>query len=72
MVHIFFKKKTFCLFLRIAGWNHEKDEHLQNIIHFGDELVQIGNVPIKGMEQIPNLFYTQATPGTPVNFLKNI
>lgn len=52
---------------RIAGWNAEKDSYLKNLIHFGDEVVQIGTEIIKNIHQIPSLFYTQSIPGTPVS-----
>uniref|UniRef100_A0A915CNS6 PH domain-containing protein n=1 Tax=Ditylenchus dipsaci TaxID=166011 RepID=A0A915CNS6_9BILA len=50
----------------IAGWNPEKDNYLRNIIHFGDEVVQIGNVPVRSLQQISHLFFTQSLPGTPI------
>lgn len=53
---------------RIAGWSEEKNSNLCGLIHIGDQLIQIGDVELTGMHQLPALFYSQSIPGTPVKF----
>lgn len=57
---------------RISGWSPERDNCLSGVIHFGDELVQVGSKIVEGMHEIPRIFYEQSIPGKPVKFLLGI
>ncbi|KAI1724440.1 hypothetical protein Ddc_05677 [Ditylenchus destructor] len=53
----------------ITGWNPVRDNLLKNLIHFGDEVVQIGNEPVRNINQIPALFYANSLPGMPIEIV---
>ncbi|CAJ0609373.1 unnamed protein product [Cylicocyclus nassatus] len=53
----------------VAGWSESSDRHLGQLFSFGDELIEVENMPVRGISSIPQLFYTLSSPGTPVNLL---
>ncbi|EPB80801.1 hypothetical protein ANCCEY_00003 [Ancylostoma ceylanicum] len=53
----------------VAGWSEANDRQLSQLFNFGDELIEVENTPVQGLSNIPQLFYTLSTPGTPVNLL---
>ncbi|RCN39416.1 hypothetical protein ANCCAN_14655 [Ancylostoma caninum] len=53
----------------VAGWSEANDRQLSQLFSFGDELIEVENTPVQGLSNIPQLFYTLSTPGTPVNLL---
>ncbi|ETN80312.1 hypothetical protein NECAME_02444 [Necator americanus] len=55
--------------LWVAGWSDANDRQLSQLFAFCDELIEVENVPVQGIANIPQLFYSLSTPGTPVNLL---
>ncbi|KAK6012642.1 hypothetical protein OSTOST_22185, partial [Ostertagia ostertagi] len=53
----------------VAGWSEANDRQLGQLFSFGDELIEVENIPIQGFSSIPQLFYSLSTPGTPVNLV---
>ncbi|WKY16687.1 hypothetical protein Q1695_001373 [Nippostrongylus brasiliensis] len=53
----------------VAGWCETNDRQLSQLFSFGDELIEVENIPVQGLSSIPQLFYNLSTPGTPVNLL---
>ncbi|KAK6766910.1 hypothetical protein RB195_026274 [Necator americanus] len=53
----------------VAGWSDANDRQLSQLFAFCDELIEVENVPVQGIANIPQLFYSLSTPGTPVNLL---
>ncbi|KAK6061240.1 hypothetical protein COOONC_01094 [Cooperia oncophora] len=53
----------------VAGWSEASDRQLGQLFSFGDELIEVENIPIQGFSCIPQMFYTLSTPGTPVNLV---
>ncbi|KAH7728264.1 hypothetical protein AAVH_04508 [Aphelenchoides avenae] len=50
----------------ISGWSPERDNCLCGVIHFGDEIVQVGSKIVEGIHEIPRIFYEQSIPGKPI------
>lgn len=59
----FFNKINY----RIAGWSSNKDKQISNILHIGDELVEIGGTKVKNLEQLSSLLYSSSALGAPVS-----
>ncbi|KAK5974905.1 hypothetical protein GCK32_008680 [Trichostrongylus colubriformis] len=53
----------------VAGWSSANERQLGQLLSFGDELIEVENIPIQGFSSIPQMFYTLSTPGTPVNLV---
>lgn len=51
----------------VAGWTASSDKHLAGVLRVGDELVEVGGVKVEDIGQLPGLFYSSSTPGSPVN-----
>uniref|UniRef100_A0A915BPM0 PDZ domain-containing protein n=2 Tax=Parascaris TaxID=6254 RepID=A0A915BPM0_PARUN len=51
----------------VAGWTASSDKHLAGVLRVGDELVEVGGIKVEAIGQLPALFYTSSTPGSPVN-----
>lgn len=58
------------MIFRISGWSPERDNCLCGVIHFGDEIVQVGSKIVEGIHEIPRIFYEQSIPGKPVKLLR--
>uniref|UniRef100_A0A1I7YWR6 PH domain-containing protein n=1 Tax=Steinernema glaseri TaxID=37863 RepID=A0A1I7YWR6_9BILA len=51
----------------VAGWTPESNKHLGQVLRVGDEIIEIGEVEVKGIAQVPTLLHTQSIPGNPVS-----
>ncbi|CAJ0955335.1 unnamed protein product, partial [Mesorhabditis belari] len=50
----------------VGGWTQNLDQQLSCLFRVGDELVEVENTPVHGIENIPQLFYDLSTPGSPI------
>ncbi|KAK0397209.1 hypothetical protein QR680_002034 [Steinernema hermaphroditum] len=51
----------------VAGWSAEYNKQLCQVLRIGDEIIEVGDVKVTGIQEVPGLFHTQSIPGNPVS-----
>ncbi|PAV76503.1 hypothetical protein WR25_08782 isoform C [Diploscapter pachys] len=57
----------------VAGWTQQlEDKGYRHSFSFADELIQVGNTPIRGIDNIPDVFYTSSMGPEPISLILRI
>uniref|UniRef100_A0A7E4UVQ7 PH domain-containing protein n=1 Tax=Panagrellus redivivus TaxID=6233 RepID=A0A7E4UVQ7_PANRE len=51
----------------VSGWSEEKNGALCHLLHFGDQIVEVNDTPVRSLSELPGIFLG-ARPGIPIPF----